>query len=224
VTTELPSAELRERVLAAAQSHPAPTRAAGRKRNTVVIALGFALPVAISAWAGGPGTRLPIGYTVLLGASWLLVSLVATWEAVGRGGSMLGRPAVVRAVVAGVTPVALLVTASVAALLWPATLAIPAGLEEHVVCVVFTILFALGPLVAFVVVRRQSDPVAPTLTGAALGAASGAWGALAIELHCAHASAFHIVVGHVLPVVFLTAVGALVGSRVIGMRARTDLL
>jgi len=183
-----------------------------------VLAIGFALSVGISVYLGGPGASLPPGYTALLGAAWLLVGVVATWEGVARGRSMLGRPAVVRVLVAVLTPLALLVTAMGAALAWPETLATPATIEAHVVCVVFTMLFALGPLVAFAIVRRGSDPVAPRLTGAAIGAASGAWGALGIELHCGHASAMHVLVGHVAPVVLLTLVGVLVGDRVIALQ------
>jgi hypothetical protein len=33
-----------------------------------------------------------------------------------------------------------------------------------------------GPLIAFARLRRASDPVSPRPTGAALGAAAGAWG------------------------------------------------
>jgi hypothetical protein len=186
----------------------------------LVLAIGFAFSVGISAYLGGPGATLPPGYTALLAASWLLVGLVATWEGVARGRSMLGRPAIVRVLVAVLTPVALLATAMAAALVWPETLATPASVEAHAVCVVFTLLFALGPLVAFAIVRRRSDPVAPRLTGAAIGAASGAWGALGIEMHCGHASATHVLVGHVAPVVLLTIVGVLVGDRVIALRDR----
>jgi hypothetical protein len=64
--------------------------------------------------------------------------------------------------------------------------------------------------------------VAPRLTGAAIGAASGAWGALAIELHCGHASPGHIVLGHLFPVVMLTLVGVLIGDGVVAIRARSD--
>jgi len=131
---------------------------------------------------------------------------------------MLGRPAALRVVVVALTPVALLVTALVAALAWPQTLADDATVVTHLICVGFALLCALGPLVAFAVVRRGSDPVAPRLTGAAIGAASGAWGALAIELHCGHASPAHIVLGHLLPVVALTLVGILVGDAVVAVR------
>ena len=197
-----------------------PSRRTGLRRDAIVIALGFGLSVAVSVYLGGPGSDLPLGHTILLGTAWLLVSVAATWEGVARGRSMLGRPTLVRALVAGATPLALLVTALLVALAWPETLAIPAGMGEHTICVVFTLLFALGPLVAFAVVRRRSDPIAPRLTGASLGAASGAWGALAVELHCGHASAMHILLGHVAPVVLLTVLGAVVGDQVVAVRSR----
>jgi hypothetical protein len=135
---------------------------------------------------------------------------------------MLGRSAAVRLVVATLTPVALLATSLVAALAWPETLHDDATMGSHLVCVVFTLLCALGPLVAFAVVRRGSDPVSPRLTGAAIGAASGAWGALAIELHCGHASPGHIVLGHLLPVVMLTLVGVLIGDGVVAVHGRSE--
>jgi hypothetical protein len=64
--------------------------------------------------------------------------------------------------------------------------------------------------------------VAPRLTGAAIGAASGAWGALAIQLHCAHTSPTHVVLGHILPVVALTLVGVVLGDRVVAVRAGSE--
>lgn len=211
--------DLRERVLAAARSERVPTRTQGRRRDALVLAFGFALSLGLSVAVGGPGSRLPPGYTALLTGAWLLVGAMATWKGVARGRSMLGRPAIVRARVAVLTPVALLATATGAALVWPETLLrTPATVAGDLVCVTLTILFALGPLVAFAIVRRRSDPVAPELTGAAIGAASGAWGALAIELHCGHASAAHVLIGHVAPVVLLTLAGGLVGRWVIALR------
>lgn len=214
-----PPADLRARVLAAANAEPVSSRAAGARRRAIALVAGFAAPVAISLYLGWPrsGGR-PFAYVASLSIAWLAVGLVATWGGVSRGRSMLGRPAALRLVVAALTPVALLVTALVAALAWPQTVADDATVGTHLICVGFALLCALGPLVAFAVVRRGSDPVAPRLTGAAIGAASGAWGALAIELHCGHASPAHIVLGHLLPVVALTLVGILVGDGVVAVR------
>jgi len=80
---------------------------------------------------------------------------------------------------------------------------------------------ALGPFIAFTFLRRGSDPVAPRLTGAAIGAVSGVIGAVGIELRCSHATFFHVAVGHVLPVALLAMLGALVAGRVVAVRARS---
>jgi hypothetical protein len=216
----LPS-ELRARILAAARAEPVAPRTAGLRRNLLLVAGALVLPVALSVMVHGPdaGGR-PCGYVVALAAAWLLVSALATWGGVLRGSSMLGRPASWRLVVATLTPAALLVTAAVAAAMWPQTVVDDATARNHVICIVFTFLCALGPLTAFALMRRRSDPVAPRLTGAAIGAASGAWGALAIELHCGHASPEHILLGHLLPVAMLAGVGILVGHVFVSIRAK----
>jgi hypothetical protein len=219
VTATGPQPELRLRILATASASPVAARGAGLRRRTLAIAGGFALPLAISlspGWSRAGGR--PAAYVVTLAAAWFAVGLAATWAGVTRGRSMLGRPAVWRVLVAALTPAALVATALVTALAWPQARDDGASAVAHVVCVAVAMVCALGPLLAFASVRRASDPVAPRLTGAAIGAAAGAWGALFIELHCAHTSASHIVLGHVLPVVLLTLLGALVGGRVLAIR------
>ena len=221
MTSPLPPPDLRARVLAAAQAEPMPPRAAGVRRGAVIVAAGLAASVAILYRIGGPGSRgRPSEYFVALAVLWLLVGIAATWGGVVRGRSMLGRSVASRTLVATLTPAALLITAFAASLAWPATGERPSGTPEHVICIVFTIIFALGPLIAFAAVRRRTDPVAPRLTGAAIGAASGAWGALCIELRCEHASVLHVALGHVVPVALLTLVGLIVGDRIIALRAR----
>jgi hypothetical protein len=221
VSSTPPHPDLRIRVLAAASASPVVTRGEGLRRQAMAVAAGFALPLAISFSVGWPGAGgRPAAYVATLAAAWLGVGLAATWAGLSRGRSMLGRSAVWRVFVAALTPVALLATALVAALVWPGTRDDAAGATDLRVCVVVAMVCALGPLVAFAMVRRNSDPVAPRLTGAAIGAASGAWGALFIELHCAHTSVGHVALGHVLPVVLLTLLGVLVGDRVVAVRLR----
>lgn len=216
----MPSADLRARVLQAAQREPARPRAAGARVRALVVAAGFALMLGVAAWLGGPGTRgRPLGYCVLVAASWTALAALVTWAGVTRGRSMLGRPPAWRVVVAALTPAVLLAAALAAGLMWPATLEGPAPMAANLWCDLFTTLFALGPLVAFTVVRRRSDPLAPRLSGAALGAAAGAWGALGMALHCGNTTPAHVVLGHLLPVAVLTLVGMLVGDRVVAVRA-----
>jgi hypothetical protein len=219
VTATGPNPDLRGRVLAAARAAPVAARPEGLRSRTFAVAAGFAVPLVISLSLGCPrqGGR-PAAYVATLASAWLGVGVAATWAGVSRGRSMLGRSAGWRVLVATLTPAALLATALVTALAWPHTLEDHAGAAAQVVCVTVAMVCALGPLAAFAIVRRNSDPVAPRLTGAAIGAASGAWGALFVELHCAHTSMSHIVLGHVLPVAFLTLLGVLVGGRVVAVR------
>jgi hypothetical protein len=208
-------------VLAAATAEPVPSRSAGLARRTAIIAVGMALSALVLVYIGGPRLdRRPVGYFVLIAALWLGIVFAATWAGVARGRSMLGRPTSVRVIVAALTPAALVVTAVAAGLLWPSTIGEPSTMGNHVVCIELGSLMAIGPLVAFALVRRGSDPVAPRLTGAALGAVAGAWGGLFIELRCGHASIEHVVVGHVVPVVVMTLLGALIAGSVISVRHR----
>ena len=126
------------------------------------------------------------------------------------------------------TPIALLGVSIALGMVWPQMLHEATGRHQrvlwfvappHIVCLTATPLFAAGPLIAFALIRRSSDPVAPRLTGAALGTAAGAWAALAIELHCARGAIHHVLIGHVLPVVALALIGMTLGDRVVAVRA-----
>jgi hypothetical protein len=221
MSSPLPPAELRARVLAAASAEPALPRSAAARRNVAIVVAGFLPAIALSVYVGGPsvGDR-PYGYASSLAIAWLAVALLATFASASRGSSMLGRPSSWRVATAALTPLALLATAMFAMAVWPAVSNDDAGWPDHTVCVVATLLCALGPLASFAVLGRRSDPVLPRLTGAAIGAASGAWGAVFIELHCAHASAGHVLLGHLLPVGLATLVGVMVGDRVLAIRAK----
>jgi hypothetical protein len=215
----MPPTDLRARVLAAAAAERVPPRPVGARRRAVTLGVGFAASVLLSVLIGLPGTGgRPCAYVTAITIAWGAVAMAATLWGVARGRSMLGRSTAWRVGVAVATPLMLLATAVTLAMFWPATLDDPAGMHAHAVCCFYTTLFAAGPLLAFAFVRRESDPVSPGLTGAALGAAAGAWGALGIELHCAHAGMVHVVLGHVLPVLGLTVLGVLLGRRVVATR------
>jgi len=217
-----PPADLRARVLAAAGAQPVATRKQGVGRATLALVLGFGVTLGILLYIGGPSADgRPMPYMALIVATWVPIGLLATWGGVSRGRAMLGRSAGARAMVILATPAALLFAALVAGYAWPETLEDDATLHSHLLCVTVTLLSALGPLAAFAILRRASDPVAPRLTGAAIGAASGAWGALAIELRCGHSSLSHIALGHVLPIAALTLLGVLIGDRVVAIHARS---
>jgi hypothetical protein len=221
MTTPALPPDLRMRVLAAASAERVAPRSVGLWQRALAVVAGVAVSVGILFAIGGPGDYgRPTGYYPTLAVLWLAVGLGAAWAGVARGRSMLGRPATWGLLAAVLTPVALMVTAAMAGLAWPSVLGDVAKMRHHVVCIEFTTLMALGPLAAFAFLRRGSDPVAPRITGAAIGAVAGAIGALGIETRCRHASLFHVAFGHLLPVVALTLVGALVVGPIVAVRAR----
>ena len=54
---------------------------------------------------------------------------------------------------------------------------------------------AVWPLVGMILIRKQSNPVHPGITGAALGAASGAWAGVVVDLWCPVSHPAHIALG-----------------------------
>jgi len=219
-----PSNDLRTRVLDAVARDPAPTHTAGVRRRAFVIARGIAVAglVGLAAAIHGPEARgRPLEYVATLEVLWLLLAIVVTWVAVARGSSMLGRPASWKLAVAVLTPAALMLAWLPVALAMPQTLHDASRLHSHVVCIAMTFAFAAGPLVAFARLHRASDPLNPRATGAALGAAAGAWGAVAHGLVCGYTAPVHMALGHVLPVALLALVGVLVGDRVVALSTET---
>jgi hypothetical protein len=178
---------------------------------------------------GAPRTQGHLrGYVVTLEVLWVLVAIGATWVGIGRGRSMLGRSAASKLAVAALTPVALIVTWLVVALAWLETVIAAAWFEVlndtadvqfNTSCALMSIVYAIGPLIAFFAIRHRRDPSSPRQSGAAIGAVAGAWGAVVHFPFCQCTSPLHLVLGHVLPVVVLAVVGALVGDRVLGLRA-----
>jgi hypothetical protein len=90
-------------------------------------------------------------------------------------------------------------------------------------CLGVTVLFGAILLAAFALARRRSDPLFPRASGAALGAAAGAWGAMMVDLWCPVLEPSHLVLGHALPIVLLTAAGALVVGPYVAMRGAPRL-
>jgi hypothetical protein len=205
--------ELRDRVLAAVERDPVPPRAAGARRRTRAVVIGFGSLLGSLAILGVRPHDRPHGYVAALFFAWLPIAGAATWAGVSRGRSMLGRPARWLAAVVALTPVALYAVWAPVAMAWPWTLHNVSGFHELLICDVVTISFSIGPLLAFSALRKRTDPVTPRLTGAAIGTAAAAWGAIALHLVCAWTAPLHILFGHVAPVVLIALAGALIISR-----------
>ncbi len=212
--------ELRARILALATKEPAPTRAEVRRNVAWMIAIGFGgLSAVFFALGGVRAGRRPDGLVLATAIGWGLVAVLATVFAVGRGRSMLSRPRVWLVLLAVLTPVALFASALlVRDAAWPEAASFGTTRTGDIRCFLSTAAFAAGPLLAFLLVRRQSDPVHPRASAAALGAAAGAWAGLMIHLHCDVQETVHLGAAHVLPVVLAAALGALVGNKILGVR------
>lgn len=217
--TRTSSDDLRARVLAMAKQEPAPTRTDVRKNTAWTIAISFAgLAVLFFALGGFHVGRRPDGLVAVTAIGWGVVAALATFIGLGRGRSMLGRPRVWLVLLAALTPIALFASALLLRdAAWPETASIGATRAGNIKCFLLTAAFAAGPLVAFLLVRRGSDPVHPRAAAAALGAAAGAWAGLMIHLLCDVESTAHLGVAHVLPVVLAAGLGALVGKKVLGL-------
>jgi len=221
VNCPVPSQGVRERTLAAVRARAVPGRAAGgRFRRLVVLAGALYLAGAFAALGGVVQGNRPAWYVAAIGLGWSMVAVVATWTGMVRGRSMLGHSVVAQGWAAlGVAP-ALAVLALFADVWWSGARQDSVGIQAHAACFALTLLLSIGPLAACALVRRGGEPVAPRRVGAVLGALSGAWAGLAMELHCYHASVAHVMSGHVLPVLVITTTGYLLGAFALGIHRR----
>jgi hypothetical protein len=214
-----PSPELRARILAAAQAEPSPPRRAARQR---VAAVGACVGLAVLAlFLGIGGIDLvirPHPYVACSLVGFGGVAILVSWGAVGRGGSMVGRP---RALLVGpslASVPSLVAWAVMTNALW-ADLPRPSEtFANHCTCFALTLAFAVVGFGGLALLRRGSDPVHPHALGAGLGAASGAWASVLMDMHCPMTSTVHVFGGHILPIALLTLVGSALGGRVFGLR------
>ncbi|MGH6834169.1 MAG: NrsF family protein [Methylocella sp.] len=158
----------------------------------------------------------------LLGEPRLLFKLCLTFLLAALSGvlvSRIGRPGVgVRraAFMLAIVP-ALLAVANLAELL-----AVPAAeWGQRLVgtnakaCLESIPFLAAAPLVAALLALRQGAPERPALAGAAAGLLAGAIGAACYATHCPDDSPLFVAAWYSLAIGFVTAIGALAGSRLL---------
>lgn len=214
--------DLKAKILASVQTTPSPPRAPWWKVALwiipVSVAVAFSLVTAMGGFQHGEGRPAPMLIGTAMG--WITVAFMATWGAFGRGRSAVGRARSWLAVIAIATPAVLFS----ATLVWNAIYPEAAGWWEGrlgLKCLGLTLGMAVWPLVGMVLVRRASDPVHPGATGAALGAASGAWAGVVVDLWCSVSHPAHIALGHILPILILAVLGLALGRRVVAMRGKS---
>lgn len=207
-------------MLLAASQQPAATRNEAQRRNSGLLISAFAAALLMFVAFGGVRAAPRPPQLVLqtsLGAA--LIALGFAVVAFSRGRSTLGRP---RWWLLGVTA-----SAPLALLGWKVT---TSALFDHMMaswptriglrCLALSCLVAVWPLTALALTRKESDPVQPGLTGAALGAAVGACAWVLVDLNCPVAYVPHLLLGHVLPLLLVTLAGAGLGQRFIALRGR----
>jgi hypothetical protein len=215
------SPELKARILEATRGVPSPTRRAARLSAWLVLPSGVLVAAALYFMMldpkHGAGAR-PLAFYVACVGSWAAIAALSMWAAFARGRSPVGRSRAWLFAVAAGTPALLYALSFVVVLVRPDLAVNP----DHVPgwrCFGLTLAAAVFPLVALAYVRRQSDPVHPIASGAALGAACGASAGIMVDMWCPVATIDHMTLGHIVPIVICTFVGALLGWQVIAMRA-----
>jgi len=207
------------RILAAVRADESLVRSQVERRDLLLLAGGTPVLAGLVLFGAG-GVHVvdrPPALVVASAALWAVVAALGTVVALRRGRSMLGSPSAWLA--AGALGVVPLLAATWFLLPWPPlTVPVPHRLGLDAVCFGLTLALALAPLYAFLRVRREGDPVHPTVTGAAAGAAAGAWGATLIDLHCERVDPAHILLGHLAPVAALVVVGALLARSLLAIR------
>ena len=219
--TTLPP-DLRASILAEARKLPSPNRSETRRANAIAIVLGVATAATMIAALGLTLGKRPLPFVVLTLVGWVAIAIATSAVGEGRGKTMLGRARVVLVVFALAAAPAIFAWVMGCTIGWPEVRDVTGSIRQHVACLLATLLLSTGPLVSLAFVRRASDPVHPRATGAAIGAAAGAWGGVLIDMHCPLSQPMHVALAHVAPVVIYAAIGALLGSRLFGVRARSD--
>jgi hypothetical protein len=87
-------------------------------------------------------------------------------------------------------------------------------------CLVMSLSMGAVPVVLLSLTRRGEDPRHPGLLGAAIGVAVGASGWVLVDVWCPVGGIWHLLRGHVLPVLLLAALGGALGSVLLALRAR----
>ena len=239
----IPPESLERRILEAVRSQPAPVRPVrGPSGWAIVAAAGLATVAAYTAeiafgelrkgrglaraagavtsglesllglGAATPGRPAAAGVPIVVGT--LLLAAIATWLVLPPRRSLLSPPrGRLVAVVLGLP-----VLVGVWHLVWGITYVDPFVPRVSWPCIALTLVTAPWPFLALYRASRRLDPHHPALTGAALGAAAGAWGAVMAAIWCPLSLGPHVLVGHVLPLVFSVGLGAMVGYRMFRVR------
>jgi hypothetical protein len=215
--------DLRARILARVRATPSSTRGASRLYAWLVLPSSIIVAAALFFAFDGAhhGRGRAAWFYMASSIGWAAVATLSVWGAFMRGRSALGPSRGWLMALAVGTPALLFAMMFGFAVVHPeVTLVHPERLGLK--CLGLTVAAAAFPLVALAFVRRESDPVHPVATGAALGSACGASAGVMVEMWCPVATPQHVAIGHILPIVVMAVLGASLGARVIAIRLRAN--
>lgn len=208
----------KQRILAEIRRHPAPTRRSWQLRAVSLLGVSAALTLTIFLAAGGVRQEPRPPELILATASGAVcIATLAIAGLLGRGRVGLGRPRP--------TLIALMIGTPLLLLAWkwgwsatsPANV-VPWPDRPGLRCLGLSFLTGLPLLLALTLLWRDRDPVHGTLTGAAMGVAAGACSWVMVDLWCPVAYVPHLLLGHLLPMVWLALMGSILGWKVISLR------
>ncbi len=209
--------ELRARVLAGVASHPARTRAQGRRRALALYAAAAATMVGIFEYAGGFGHAASrpawISTWLVLGLS--VIASVGAWGGLGSGGSMTGRRSAALGLVVLLLPAAVFVWLTT----WYGSYPEPAQ-KFGWRCLGLTLSMGGAVLASVVAVRKRTVVVRPVLQGAAMGVAAGGCAAVLVDAWCPLVNSGHVIRGHIVPMLALALAGAACGKLLLAISPR----
>jgi hypothetical protein len=219
-----PAAEIYSRIRASVDGTPASSSRTHTRIAASVAAVpcltGVAVIVASEIVYGRQGVGLDFGVHSTSQMLLVLFSLIAltfltTFAAVRQGKHGLGSGVLALMMIVGLAmPIyaALTVVDPVHdnGLLGPSGLVLsPWGYR----CLTLAATVGVVVLASFTMALRRSAPVASRLRGAALGAAAGVWAGVGVFIFCPSGHEQHLLVGHVLPILAFTLLGAIATPR-----------
>jgi hypothetical protein len=207
-----PPEQLKSRILGAIAVLPSSNRRRHVARASLLLVGAVAVSLSFFFLAGGVrvgGRPLSLVIGTALGTG--VATCVASYVALGRSNSMMGRPRVWLLAVAVASPLMLLLWK----VAWSAQY--DGGIDRWperpgLRCLKLSLAIGIVPLVAVLFVRRGTDPTHPRSLGFAIGMALGLCSAELIDLWCPVAYLPHLLQGHILPAVVLGLVGSWLGG------------
>jgi hypothetical protein len=211
----MPSEDLKMRLMRAVEATPASTRAVESK--TAKMLVGGALLASLASFLIYGGVRVtgrPPSLVIGTVAGTAVIAALSIWAMMGRGRAMTGRASNWLTAAAIASPIALFAWK----ILWTAQF--ERGLEPWqgrlgFRCLGISLSLGALPLAALIFTRRGTDAVHPGRAGMAIGVGLGLGVATLVDAWCPVAYVPHLLLGHILPLALLGAVGFWFGKKIL---------